>query len=76
MLSDTPDHWSKGLLELPVNTIVEHVEQHDSLVSDANIAVSLKLNEQFLDPIEPILVISDLGHKEGSLDLLKILHLL
>jgi len=63
MLSNTPYDWSECLLELPVNSIIKHVEQHNSLVPDANIAVSLKLNEELLDPVKAIFIICNLSHK-------------
>jgi hypothetical protein len=41
MLSHTPYDGSECLLQLPVNSIIEHVKQYDGLISNANIAVSL-----------------------------------
>lgn len=75
MLSNTSHHWPEGLLKLPVNSIIKHVQEYNGLIPDSNITVSLKLDKKFLNPIEAIFVICNLGYKESSLDFLKILHL-
>ena len=76
MLSNTPNNRSESLKQLPIDPIIEHIEQHDCLVPYAHIWVPKQLNQQLLNPIEAILVISNLGHKQCPLYFLKILHLL
>lgn len=76
VLTNTPNNWSEGLLQLPVNSIIEHVEEDDRLISDTDITVSLELDQQFLDPVESVFVICDLSNEKSSLDLLKIFILL
>tara|TARA_B110001450_G_C17576067_1_gene462883 strand:+ start:478 stop:1101 length:624 start_codon:yes stop_codon:yes gene_type:complete len=76
VLSNTSNDWSKGLLQLPVNSIVEHVEQYYGLISDANVTVSLELDEQLFNPEKTVLVVCDLSNEQGSLDLFKIFHFL
>ena len=70
MLANTPYNWSECLLQLPIDPIIEHVQEHYRLVPNPNIAVALKLYKQLLNPIEAILVISNLSNKKSSLDFL------
>ena len=48
MLADTSNNWPESFLQLPVNTVVEHVEQHDGLVSDTDVTVALELHKNCL----------------------------
>ena len=75
VLANTSHHRSESFLKLPVDAIIKHVEEDDSLVPDSNVTVALKLDKEFLDPVEAILVISDLSNEECSLNLLEVLHL-
>ena len=76
MLANTPYNWSESLLQLPIDSIIKHVQEHNSLVPDPNITIALKLYKELLNPIKAILVISNLSYKKSSLDFLKVLHLL
>ena len=76
VLSNTSNDWSESLLQLPVDSIVKHVEQNDGLISDADVTVSLELDEQFLNPEKTVFVVSDLSNEQSSLNLLKIFHFL
>lgn len=40
MHTDAADNWPEGLLELPVDTIVEHVEKDGGLVADGSLDVA------------------------------------
>jgi len=75
MLTNVSNDWSECLLQLPVDSIIKHVEQDNSLISNADIAVTLELDQELLNPVEAILVVSYLSNEKGSLDFLKILHL-
>ena len=50
VLAHTADNWAECLLELPVHTVVKHVQEHNGLVTDGNLTVTLQLDEQFLNP--------------------------
>ena len=76
VLSNTSNDWSESLLQLPVDSIVKHVEQNDGLISDADVTVSLELDEQLLNPEKTVFVVSDLSNEQSSLNLLKIFHFL
>ena len=64
MLAHAPNSWTECLKQLPVNSIVKHVEEHDRLVSDAHVTVTHKLNEKLLDPVKTLCIISDLRYKK------------
>lgn len=64
MLSNTTDRWTEGLQQLPVNAVVEHVEEHNGLITDAHVTVAHELDEKFLDPVQTLSVISNLRNKK------------
>ena len=72
VLADTTDDGAERLRNLPIDAIIEHVEQHNDLISDVDIAVALQLNEQFLNPVQSFLIVRDLGHKQCTLNLLEL----
>jgi len=76
MHSNTSNYRLKSFLKLPVNSIIEHVEQNHCLIPNRNVAISLKLNEKLLDPLQPFFIICNLGNEQCSLDFFKILHFL
>lgn len=76
MLPDTSDHGSEGLLELPVKSIIEHVEQDYSLVSNCDISITLELDQKPFDPSESFSIICDLCNKQSPLDFFKIFQFL
>lgn len=76
MLSNAPDDGSEGLGELPVNTIIQHVQENNGLISDWNLTVALELNQKLLNPVKSFLVVGNLSHEKSSLDFLKIFHFL
>jgi len=51
MLTNASNDRPECLLQLPINSIIEHIEQNNGLISDADIAVALKLNEKLLNPV-------------------------
>ena len=71
VLANAPHNWSVGLLQLPLDSVVEHVHQDNCRVSDRDVTVALELDEQLLDEEEGLLVVGDLSYEEGSLDLLE-----
>ena len=76
MLTNASNNGPKCLLQLPINTIIKHIEQDNSLISDTNITISLKLNKKLFNPVKTIAIVSNLGNEQCSLDLFKVLHLL
>ena len=40
VLSNAPHYWSKCALHLPVNSVIEHVEQDYGLVTHENVLVT------------------------------------
>jgi len=71
VLADCADHWLVRGGELPVDSIVEHVEEDDNLVSDADLMITEQLHEEFLYPLELSFVIRNLSKEQGTLELLK-----
>ena len=71
VLADRADHWLVRGGELPVHSIVEHVEEDDNLVSDADLMITEQLYEELLYPLELIFVIRNLSKEQGTLELLK-----
>jgi hypothetical protein len=68
MLAYTSHDGFEGTGELPVNSIVEHIENNDCLVSHLYVFVAQKLDKNFLDPEKLVFVLLDLRHEEGSLE--------
>ena len=64
MLSDTTNRWTEGFQQLPVNAVVEHVEEHNGLITDAHVTVAHELDEKLLDPVQTLSVISNLCNKK------------
>ena len=68
MLTHTTNYGSESFRDLPVYSVVEHVEEDNDCISDSDIAVTLKLDEKLLNPVECLLVVSNLGHKKSALN--------
>jgi len=64
MLTNATNGWSECLQQLPIDSIVKHVQQNNRLISDANVWVTLELNQKFFYPIKAFLVIGNLGYKK------------
>jgi len=71
VLADCADHRLVRGGELPVDSIVEHVEEDDNLVSDADLMITEQLHEELLYPLELSFVIRNLSKEQGTLELLK-----
>ena len=71
VLADRADHWLVRGGELPVHSIVKHVEEDDDLVSDADLMITEQLHEELLYPLELSFVIRNLSKEQGTLELLK-----
>lgn len=71
VLADCTDHWLMGGGELPVHTIVKHVEEDDNLVSHTDLMITEQLHEELLYPLELTFVIRNLSKEQGTLELLK-----
>mmetsp|Transcript_20325 Transcript_20325/g.19275 ORF Transcript_20325/g.19275 Transcript_20325/m.19275 type:complete len:218 (+) Transcript_20325:531-1184(+) len=76
VLAYAADDGDEGAGELPVHSIIQHIEEDYGLVSDAHFVVAEELDEQLFDPLEGVLVVRDLGHEQGALDVLQQLDLL
>ncbi len=63
MLADAANHRSESTLHLPVDAIVEHVQQYDSLVSDKDVLVPEKLDKDLLNKLQLILVVVNLCYE-------------
>ena len=75
VLSNASYHWSESTVQLPVHSIIEHVEQHHWLISHTHIWITQQLNQQLLNPLQRVFVILNLSHKQCSLQLLHVLQL-
>lgn len=73
VLASGPDDWSECLLQLPVDLIIEHVQENYGLISDGNVWIAHKLDKQLFNQIESALVVRYLCHEKSSLNLLKVL---
>jgi hypothetical protein len=71
VLADRADHRLVRGGELPVHSIVKHVEEDDDLVSDADLMITEQLHEELLYPLELSFVIRNLSKEQGTLELLK-----
>ena len=60
VLADGTNGGLEGLLQLPVDLVVDHVEEDDSLVAHCDVTVAHELNEQLLYEIERFFVVRDL----------------
>ena len=63
VLADGTNGGLEGLLQLPVDLIVDHVEEDDGLVAHCDVTVAHELNEQLLYEIERFFVVRDLWHE-------------
>ena len=76
MLTNRSYRWSECLKQLPIDTIIEHVEQNDGLVTNAHIIIPHKLNKKLFNPVKTFFIICNLCNKKWPLNLLKMLHFL
>ena len=51
VLADCADHRLVCGGELPVHAIIEHVEEHDNLISDTDLMITEQLHEELLYPL-------------------------
>ena len=68
MLTHTTNYGSESFRDLPVYSIIEHVEKDNDGISDSDITVTLKLDEKLLNPVECLFVVGNLGHKKSALN--------
>lgn len=71
VLADDTHDGAKGRGELPVDFVVEHVEEDDGLVPDANLVVTQQLNKQLLYQLQLLPVVRDLCKQQRPLQLLQ-----
>ena len=76
VLPNAPNDRTKSTLHLPIDTIVEHVEQDNGLVPHEHVLIAKQLDKDLLDELERLLVLVDLRHEKVSLKLLNQLDLL
>ena len=76
VLPNAPNDRTKSTLHLPIDTVVEHVEQDYGLVSHEHVLIAKQLDKDLLDELERLLVLVDLRHEKVSLQLLNQLNLL
>jgi len=67
VLAYAADNWAKWAGQLPVDLVVEHVEEDNGLVSNRDIGVAEELDKELFDPSEGILVVANLSHEESPL---------
>jgi len=60
VLADGTNGGLEGLLQLPIDLIVDHVEENHSLVAHCDVTVAHELNEQLFYEKERVFVIRDL----------------
>ena len=75
VLPNAPNDRTKSTLHLPIDTVVEHVEQDYGLVSHEHVLIAKQLDKDLLDELERLLVLVDLRHEKVSLQLLNQLNL-
>jgi len=75
VLADASHYGSESLRKLPVDSIIQHIEQDNCLISHRDLTVSLELDQQFFEPIKPIFIICNLRHKESTLNFFNQFHL-
>ena len=61
VLADRADHRLVRGGELPVHSIIKHVEEDDYLISHADLMITEQLNQELLYQIELIFVIRNLS---------------
>ena len=71
VLADRADHWLVRGGELPVHSVIEHVEEDDNLISHADLMITEQLHQELLYPIELIFVVRNLSKEQRTLELLK-----
>lgn len=72
VLPNRSNSRSECLKQLPVNSVIEHIQQNYCLVTNAHVTISKQLNEKFLNPVQSLLIICNLSYKERSLNLFQI----
>lgn len=70
VLPDAAHDWGKRVGKLPINSIVEHVQDNHGLVSDLDILVAQKLDQDALNPVQLLLVLLDLRYEKSPLKFL------
>jgi hypothetical protein len=61
VLAHDADHRTESRGQLPIQLIIQHVQEDDGLIPHANLVIPQKLNEQFLNQVQLVLVVGDLG---------------
>ena len=59
MLPNAPNDRTKSTLHLPIDTIVEHVEQDNGLVPHEHVLIAKQLDKDLLDELESAHALDD-----------------
>jgi hypothetical protein len=51
VLPHDADHRTESRGQLPIQLVIQHVQEDDSLIPHADLVIPQKLNEQFLDQV-------------------------
>lgn len=71
VLAHSADHRLVRGGELPVHSVIKHVEEDDNLISHADLMIAEQLHEELLYPIELSFVVRNLSKEQRTLELLK-----
>lgn len=71
VLTDGPHYWSVGRGKLPVDAVIEHVQEYNYLVSHTHIIVAKQLNKQFFNPLQLGSIVGNLSKEERLLEIFK-----
>jgi hypothetical protein len=67
VLSDAPHHRTEGTLHLPIDSIIESVQQYYGLVTNQDILVTQQFHKDLLDQMQGFFIVMDLGYEKVGL---------